>query len=291
MEANGYSQKQIQQYQSNNSKTTQHYCNVARMLLRGAKFENKLDEHINSVIESTPKPVNAIRIVDAHNQLIADIDDIIDTFSETYKQTTFEIGLDKYNRNQIQKAIVYYSDLLEQLKQVNTDEQLKDGYGHLNAKQLRNYIAFVQQIIEKLNDRPAKRVVVRKPQKKKLKTVKQQVSKLKYAQHSKKLGCTSLDPASIVVSSVLYVYNETFNQITCYQTANGEPLVINRSTIVNFDPTKSYTKRIRKAGPIVEKVLNEPRKRLEVTIKSINAKHTEPSGRITKKTVLLRTFK
>jgi len=290
MKANGYTASQIKTYTSNNSKTTQHFCNVARMLLRGAQFENKLDQHIQQVIDTAPKQ-QAAAVKPVENQLIADVDDVVDRFCQTYKPAELNLQLDKYNRAQIQPAIVYYTNLLEELKLVKTDEQIKQAYSHLSAKQIRNYVAFVQQIVDLLQAKPTKRVVVRKPRKKKQKTAKQVTAKVKCLQHSKKVNCTSIDRTQIVGNSVLYTYNETFNKITVYQTADGRPLEIKGSTITNFDPAKSFTKRIRKAAEVLPKVLSEPRKRLEVLIKQIKAKHDQPTGRITNKTLLLRTFK
>lgn len=290
METNGYSKEDIRLYKSNDSKSSLHHCNVARMLLRGAEFEHNLDSHIKETIDTAPK--TEIIVSKSHNNIVIEYwDGELDKFYTNYKPLEIEFDINRYNRSDIQDAKVYYTSLLDELNTISSDTEIKEGYKHLTRVKLRNYIQFVQAIVDKLSEKKVRKIVVRKPRKKKEKTKAANVKKVKYLQFSKKLEMESISATEIVSSSVVYCYNETFNKIVVYHAKSGELLTIRGSTITNFDPAKSFEKRIRKAKAIAAKVKTEPRKRLESIVEAIKSKSGQPSGRITSKTLLLRTFK
>jgi len=289
MEVSGYTSADIDLYKSNDSRATLHFCNVARMLLRGAEFENALDEHIKDVIKTAQVPCSQHKI--RTNSAIEYIDSELDKFYRAYKPLEIEFNVEKYTRADIQAAKQYYGDLLDELNNVSSDAELKEGYKHLTRAKLRNYIQHIQLIIDKLSEKKARKIVIRKPRKKKQKAQSQKASKVKCLQFSTKLNMESIASTDIISSSVVYCYNETFNKIVVYQAKDGERLDIRGSTITNFDPSKSFEKRIRKALAIASKVKTEPRKRVDTILRAIKSKQGQPSGRITGKTLLLRTFK
>jgi hypothetical protein len=299
MKSKKYTPEQIKKYSSaNDSIISQNHCSVARMLTRGAIFENNLDDHIKSIINSKDETKEEVVQTksypkDIPNQLIADIDDQLDIFYEKYKNNKFDLDLTKYSRSDISQSIKYYSDLLSEIKSIPDDDSLKEGYRHLKGIKLKRYISFVQGIVDSLQMKVinTKRQIVRKPRKKKVKSGEQLVSKMKYMMHSKELNISSIKPIQITESSTLWVYNEKYKKLTFYCTKNGEAFIVKGSTIQNYDESKSFSKRIRKPEKVIPSILTDPRKKIEKDIGSLKTKIEVPTGRINDQTLLLRTFK
>lgn len=294
-----YSPEQIKQYSNvSDSCISQNHCSVARMLTRGAIFDNTLDEHIKTSIKTSKETVRETvqtksNIKDVPNQLIADIDDQLDIFYEKYKNNKFDLDLTKYTRSDINQSIKYYSDLLLEIKSISDDDSLKEGYRHVKGIKLKRYVSFVQSIVDALQMKAinTKRQVIRKPRKKKMKSGEQLVSKMKYMMHSKELNISSIKPVQITENSTLWVYNEKYKKLTYYCTKNDEKLIIKGSTIQNFDESKSYSKRIRKPEKVIPSILTDPKKKIEKDIGSLKTKVEAPTGRINDQTLLLRVFK
>ena len=305
MKEQKYSSKDISAFKKVNEKLLkQTYASISRLLSRGlinSSLEKNLRTYIKNML-STVKQTNAKvevtvevkKLKEPENQVIADLDDLLDSFYKSnYK--TIQSCADKVkgaNSTDIKAAIKYFTDLLTELQSIDDDASLRECYKHLKKVQLKRYIEQVNGFIADLSTGNVKnKRIVRKPRKKKLKTVDQLVSNVKYAQGSNDLNIVSIEPTKIIDSSILWIYNVKTKKVTKFETDGTTKLSVKGTTIINYDSSKSFTKTIRKPSDVLSQILTEPKKRLETSIKALKTKESEATGRLNEYTLLLRAFK
>ena len=103
----------------------------------------------------------------------------------------------------------YSKDLaeLEELASGAGDEQLKEGYSHRSRKQIKNLIAFYQEVMAACTMLGQEAKVNRKPRAKKAVPAEKIVAKLKYMKTNEPLKLVSINPADIIGVSELWIYN------------------------------------------------------------------------------------
>lgn len=301
MKKMGYSTAQIGLYRdAKDSSITQTQASIARMLMRGAVFENSLQEHIDGVlarsqaVQTATETAKQVVHMNTDNVLIADLDDILDTFYRSnYKLeiTDSDLKIGMYSPQNIRGALVHMKELQDELKSL--DEDVAEAYGRLTKRQSNKYIKLVDMIVESLENALVKKKrakVVRKPRRKKEKTVEQQLKSFKYAQASKEVDIVSIDPTKIIGASVLWVYNTKYRRLTMFVAADGG-FAVKGTTLQNVDLTKSLSKKLRKPEEILPKILKEGKAKIAKEFKELRTKGSEPKPRINEQTLLLRVFK
>lgn len=296
MEGRQYSRDDIATFKKvPNKEIPTTLCSLARLLNNGAVFEHKLDARIAQLIHQErvrPEIKYDAPIVDHSNQIIAELDDLIDTFFNSeykYLPETEDLQITG-NREEKKNAIVYYTELLDELN--SQDPDIKEGYKHISAAGMKRYRALIGELLTKLGKMTERKpIATRKPRAPKKKTDRQLLGLLQY-QKAEKIGSDmieSVNPSRILDSTVVWTYNTRKRLLTKY-VSNNSPISVHRTTLKGFDPELSLTKKIRKPE-IIKQIAVDGKAVISKLFDKIKAKPQKVTGRMNDETLILRTFK
>ena len=184
-----------------------------------------------------------------------------------------------------------YSRDLEELLELASgkgDEQLKEGYSHRTKKQIRNLIAFYQEIMSACDMLGQEAKVNRKPRTKKAQPKDKIVAKLKYMKSNEPLKLVSINPTDIIGSKELWVYNTKTRKLGRYVAAEYQELGVKGTTITGFSETLSVCKTLRKPEDKLKEFKTAGKVQLRKFLDTINATDTRMNGRINEEIVLLK---
>lgn len=184
----------------------------------------------------------------------------------------------------------YARDLAELLELAggNADEQLKEGYKHRSRKQIKNFIAFLQEIESACNMLMQEAKVNKKPRKIKAISKDKVVSKLKYKKTDEALKLVSVNPADIIGMKELWIFNTKTRKLGKYVAAEFHDLGVKGTTITGFDENKSLQKTLRKPAEQLKEFKAAGKVALRKFLEDINAVDTKMNGRINEETLLLK---
>jgi len=184
----------------------------------------------------------------------------------------------------------YARDLAEllELASGSADEQLKEGYKHRSRKQIKNFIAFLQEIESACNMLMQEAKVNKKPRKVKAVSKDKIVAKLKYKKTDEPLKLVSVNPTDIIGSKELWVYNTKSRKFGKYVAQEFHDLGIKGTTITGFDETKSVCKTLRKPAEQLKEFKSAGKVALRKFLEDINAVDTKMNGRINEEIILLK---
>jgi hypothetical protein len=184
----------------------------------------------------------------------------------------------------------YAKDLseLEELASGKADEQLKEGYSHRSKKQVKNLIAFYQEIMAACTMLAQEAKVNRAPRAKKAVPAEKLVAKLKYMKTNEPLKLVSINPADIIGTSELWIFNTKTRKLGKYVAAEYQTLSVKGTSIVGFNENTSVQKTIRKPEEKLKEFKAAGKVQLRKFLDDINATDTKMNGRINEETILLR---
>lgn len=184
----------------------------------------------------------------------------------------------------------YARDLAElnELASGGADEQLKEGYKHRSRKQVKNFIAFLQEIESACNMLMQEAKVNKKPRKVKAVSKDKVVSKLKYKKTDEPLKLVSINPADIIGAQELWVYNSKTRKLGRYVAAEFSELGVKGTSITGFSEMKSVQKTLRKPEEKLKEFKAAGKVALRKFLDDINATDTKMNGRINEETLLLK---
>ena len=171
----------------------------------------------------------------------------------------------------------YARDLAEllELASGNADEQLREGYKHRSRKQIKNLIAFLQEIESACNMLMQEAKVNKKPRKVKAISKDKVVSKLKYKKTDEPLKLVSVNPADIIGAKELWVFNTKTRKLGKYMAAEFHDLGVKGTTITGFDESKSVQKTLRKPADQLKEFKAAGKVALRKFLEDINAVDTK----------------
>jgi hypothetical protein len=184
----------------------------------------------------------------------------------------------------------YARDLAElnELASGNADEQLREGYKHRSRKQIKAFIAFLQEIESACNMLMQEAKVNKKPRKVKAVSKDKVVSKLKYKKTDEPLKLVSINPADIIGAKELWVYNTKTRKLGKYVAADFNDLGVKGTTITGFSETQSICKTLRKPDEKLKEFKSAGKVALRKFLDDINATDTKMNGRINEEIILLK---
>jgi hypothetical protein len=267
-------------------------CAIARMYMGGVVLppdvvwylDARLEELIGGQVwaETTKDTVKS----PPENVVLADLEGFLDDFYRSnYKLPPHDFY--KYltetqaNRSQVRSAVDYYADLQREI----------GTYDNLSKKQIKAYTEFVGAIIrdcETYIKNSRKETKLRKPRKKKLKSAEQLTAKVRFKESDPELRLTSVAPSQIIGAQSVWLFNVKTRRITYLETA--EKLSVKGTTVIGFDPAKSFTKVIRKPETLAD-LLNTTKVRVLKDIQALKTKATPANGRISADVLILRANK
>jgi len=184
----------------------------------------------------------------------------------------------------------YARDLAEllELASGNADEQLREGYSHRSKKQIKSFIAFLQEIESACNMLMQEAKVNKKPRAKKPTDKSKVVAKLKYKKSDEPLKLVSISPEDIIGAGELWVFNSKTRKLGKYIASEFNTLGIKGTTITGFDEHKSVQKTLRKPADQLKEFKAAGKVALRKFLDEINAVDTKMNGRINEETILLK---
>jgi hypothetical protein len=184
----------------------------------------------------------------------------------------------------------YSKDLaeLEELASGKADEQLREGYSHRSKKQIKNLIAFYQEIMAACTMLAQEAKVNRAPRAKKAVPAEKIVSKLKYMKTNEPLKLVSINPTDIVGATELWVYNSKSRKLGKYVAAEYQTLSVKGTTIIGFNETTSVCKTLRKPEEKLKEFKAAGKVQLRKFLDDINATDTKMNGRLNEEIILLK---
>ena len=184
----------------------------------------------------------------------------------------------------------YSRDLaeLEELASGNADEQLREGYSHRSRKQIKNLIAFYQEIMSACDMLGQEAKVNRKPRKTKVVPKDKIVAKLKFKKTDEPLKLVSINPADIIGSKELWVFNTKNRKLGKYVANEYMELGVKGTTITGFSEALSICKTLRKPEEKLKEFKAAGKVQLRKFLDDINATDTRMNGRINEETILLK---
>jgi hypothetical protein len=253
------------------------------------KEANKKDVYTPSIQE---------RVREAAMRMTEEIENAIESFqadAENFDPKAFKVlNLLKAVEAKAAHARIikgfYERDLaeLEELAGGSTDEQLKEGYSHRSRKQIKNLIAFYQEIMAACTMLAQEAKVNRAPRKTKAVPKEKLVAKLKYMKTNEPLKLVSVNPTDIIGASELWIFNTKTRKMGKYVAADFQTLGVKGTTITNFNEHTSIQKTIRKPEEKLKEFKAAGKVQLRKFLEDINATDTKMNGRINEDTILLK---
>lgn len=184
----------------------------------------------------------------------------------------------------------YSRDLTELLELASgkADEQLREGYSHRSKKQIKSFIAFLQEIESACNMLMQEAKVNKKPRAKKTVSKDKIIAKLKYKKSDEPLKLVSVNPADIIGAQELWIFNSKTRKLGKYVAGEFQELGIKGTTITGFNETKSVQKTLRKPAEQIKAFKEAGKVVLRKFLEDINAVDTKMNGRINEDIMLLK---
>jgi len=188
----------------------------------------------------------------------------------------------------VKKVLARVQNTIDELDEVleGTDPQLNEGYSQFKKVGLKRLRGIYTSLTEALNQ--AKVQTVRKTRTVKVKPPAVVAAKVKYAKDNADLKMKSINPATVVGMSELWVFNTKYRKLQYYEAIAGQTLTFKGTTLLNFDVAKSMSKTIRKPELIN---YSDGKRVLNKFFKETKAAEQKVTGRINEECILLVTYK
>lgn len=170
------------------------------------------------------------------------------------------------------------------------DEQIKEGYRHMNVNMRRDFLQFYDKLNSACDAIINTGKATRKTRKKKVPSKDKLVARLKYKESDPNIGAASVNPLSIIGASTLWIFNTKNRKLGVYVADQLQKSLSVRGTcIVGFDPAKSTQKTVRKTDMLrgSDKL---PRTKMQKLYDEIKTTETVMNGRLNEHVILLRVF-
>ena len=175
-----------------------------------------------------------------------------------------------------------------ELAQSKTNEQVTEGYKHLKSADFRKRIKWIDDLLAAVEQYRGVKKATKKARVKKAPSKEKLVSKLKYAKTNAELKIVSINPADIIGSGELWIYNTKTRKLGKYVAAAYKQLSIKGTSIEGFDTDKSVSKTLRKPDEKLKEFAKAGKVQLRKFLEDIRATEAKLNGRINADIVLLR---
>ena len=177
---------------------------------------------------------------------------------------------------------------LEELASGQADEQLREAYSHRSKKHIRKLIDFYTEVNSACTMLMQESKINRKPRAKKVVPADKIVAKLKYKKSDEPLKLVSINPADIIGSKELWIYNTKTRKLGKYVAADFNELGVKGASITGFSEILSVQKTLRKPVEQLKEFKSAGKVALRKFLEDIKATDTKMNGRINEETILLK---
>jgi hypothetical protein len=237
------------------------------------------------------------RVREASMLMTEEIESAIETFQtdpEAFDPKAFKV-LNVLKAKQAKAAhtriikTFYERDLNELVEAATTkDEQLKEGYSHLTKVQLKKITAFYQEVVSSCDMLGQEAKINRKPRAKKVVPTDKIVAKLKYQKTNEQLKLVSINPADIIGSKELWVYNVKSRKLGRYVAEEYKDLSVKGTSITGYNENLSVQKTLRKPEDQLKEFKAAGKVALRKFLDDIKAVDIKLNGRISEDIILLK---
>lgn len=285
---------------------------VCRIIDRGAEIDKKdwIKEKINALLKSAEAPVKISefaknaptisiqdRIFDQSSLYIAEIDGYVDEFIKT--KVTPEFNPYDWMISNLVKSVhakqiqTHFSSMLDELKLAydKKDEDLVEGYSSYKKIELKNFIKFLQTIIDDCTKIIDNSKLIKAPRKKKIVPVDKKVSKVQYKKEDIEYKLASISPTEIVGATQLWVFNTKYKRLGLYKSVDDSGFSVKGTTIEGFDSVLSIQKTLRKPLESLNDFKKAKKPELKRFLSDIKCKESPLNGRLNSDTILLKVIK
>lgn len=193
-------------------------------------------------------------------------------------------------QSQLSKYETIYQSRKEELELAmsKTDEQLTEGYSHYKAADFKRIIGFIDQVLSDIEQYRGVKKATKKIRAPRAVSKEKLVAKLKYAKEDKTLKLISINPADIVNSKELWVYNTKTRKLGKYVADEYKDLGVKGTSITGYNENKSVCKTLRKPADTLKEFAKATKVQLRKFLDDIKATETRLNGRISADIILLR---
>jgi hypothetical protein len=240
------------------------------------------------------KPTIQDRLNEKTSETIGELeghyDQVIQDSKYTFKPYDFLVA-NNVPQSQLSKYEALYQKRFDELKMAfnKEDEQLIEGYSHYKSADFKRIFAILDQILNDVAQYRGVKKATKKVRAPKSVSKEKVVSKLKYAKEDKVLRLVSVNPADIIGSQELWVYNIKTRKLGKYVADSIQgPLGVKGTSITGYDEFKSVCKTLRKPDEKLKEFAKASKIQLRKFLEDIKATDTKLNGRIGTDTVLLK---
>ncbi len=249
---------------------------MCRLLIRNiqlpSEYSGYVERRIGQLLElapqtkteeddDTPKVSVQDRMREKAHDILGEVEGLIDDHMENSQDFSFYSWLTENNIPSvyigriISKLTPVLTELLEAAK--GKDEQLKEGYHHLNKKELKALISFYEGMISDADRYANNAKKTRSPRKPRTVSTEKKIKNLKWQKEDATYKIASILPEKIIGSQELWTFNTKYKTITVLRSQDRGGLQVKGTSITNFDPQNSYTRGTgRKTEDTVRRVLD-----------------------------------
>lgn len=265
--------------------------------------QNKLDEltaKAKGIVEDVQVakvdvPVVTIqdRLLEKSRECAGEIEGEIDEFCLAGYPKDYKLSapIKSWSGPVVKYIEAFYKPVKAELEEAlaGTCEQLNEGYSHMTKVEKKRFIAFIDSIITACQQQVVVSKAARKPRARKEKPAAVVAKNVKYMREFTEYKIKSVEPAKMINSSEIWIYNTKYRKLITYVAADGFLLTIKGTTVQNFDVVKSQSKTLRKPEEI-KQYADMTKRSLNSTFKSLKTKPSKPNGRINEECVILKVF-
>lgn len=287
---------------------------LARMNLVGLHLQeeeqHELELHIRSAIatpeqvatvvdDSPAKPNIQDRLREKARECAGEIEGLYDELvSKDYKlNADFKPGVVIRSMNVQPQQISIISDAFKtRLSEFNEvlagkDEQLVEGYSHLNKSQLKTAIKFCELVINDCAAHVQHKKAERKPRAKKAVSPEKVAAKFKFAREAADIKLASEPPAKLVNATEAWLYDSAKRKIIhVVADPHLNTFTIKGSSVVGFDAANTEMKTLRKPAEQVAEMFTNGKPGARKYFKDIKTTAAKWNGRSNENLVILRVW-
>ena len=264
-----------------------------------SKYDYFVEQAKKKALEKETKD-NRPKVVPIRVELdifVSATDEVIDKLSSGKKTLTPEQLLSNVslNKEEASTAHTELSNVLDEFKELQRvrklkdrsdwDEQLIEGYSHVNRPNTNKLIEWLEDISTRLLQGSQRKTPIRR---KKPQDPRKLVARLRHLQSDKDLNIASINPVDILGSSEVWVYDTKRRRLGLYKSKLEGALGVKGTSITGYEPDLSYEKTLRKPDEQLKVIMKKSKNALHDVVGNIRGKQMKVKTRINPHMLLLK---
>jgi len=215
----------------------------------------------------------------------------IKKFDPYTEMRVFGGGVIKPNHAKIMKDdfIHSYAEALEVKEWA--DDEIKEAYSYMDIKLRKQFVEFYEKINTACDTFINTGKAARKTRKPKAVSRDKLVAKLKFQVNDSTLGIASINPAELIDTHEVWVYNTKTRKLGCYKAeAPGPGISVKGTTLTGFNEGQSIQKTLRKPAEQLTLFKGTARTKYNKAFDDIKTTDTKMNGRFNDTTIIIKAF-